>query len=38
VLPLRYDAVLHIEETQAVRPLPVKVEFNEAPETFPSAV
>jgi len=38
VLPLRYDAMLHLFETHAVIPLDVPVEFDELPETFPSAV
>jgi len=37
VLPRRYDALLFLEETHALRPLPVLVEdHEEIPETFPS--
>jgi len=39
VLPRRYDALLHIEETQALHPLPVPVQAREElPETYPSGV
>ncbi len=41
VLPLRYDAFLHIDQTTAVRPLfpPLAEEVEEEmPETFPTGV
>ena len=39
-LPDQFDAVLHFDETQAVKPLEVTAEWEtgEAPETFPFAV
>ena len=38
-LSRRYDALLHIDETQALHPLHIAVsESGELPETFPSAV
>ena len=37
ILPGRYDAFLYIEETKALDPLHMKVEYDgEVPETFPS--
>jgi erythromycin esterase-like protein len=37
VLPQRYDALLYLEETRALHPLPVPIEpEREVPETFPS--
>jgi erythromycin esterase len=37
VLPQRYDALLSLEETHALHPLPVPIEpEREVPETFPS--
>ena len=37
VLPRRYDAFLHIDETQALHPLDMRPrEDREPPETFPS--
>ncbi len=39
VLPLRYDAFLYLDETQALRPLPVRArEDAEVPETYPSGM
>ena len=39
VLPRRYDAVLYIDQTQALHPLPVRPrEEAEVPETLPSGV
>jgi erythromycin esterase len=39
VLPLRYDAVLYIDETHALRPLHLELhETGEPPETFPSGM
>lgn len=39
VLPRRYDAFLHVEESRAVRPLGVVPRREpEPPETFPTAV
>ena len=39
VLPRRYDALLYIEETQALHPLHMPVRKNrEVPETYPSGV
>ena len=36
----QFDAMIHVEETQAVEPLErfARVEREEAPETFPSGV
>ncbi len=37
VLPRRYDALLYLDETHALHPLPVRErEDEEVPETFPS--
>ena len=37
VLPSRYDAFLYIDETEALRPLPIRVRNDgEVPETYPS--
>jgi erythromycin esterase-like protein len=38
VLPRRYDALLYLDETRALRPLPVRAAAEEVPETFPSGV
>jgi len=39
VLPRRYDALLHIDKTEALHPLHVEVhEEHEVPETYPSGV
>ena len=39
VLPRRYDAFIYLDETQALRPLPVPVvEDAEVPETYPTGV
>src|SRR5205823_9915660 len=39
VLPRRYDAFLYLDETEALRPLPVPVvEDAEVPETYPTGV
>jgi len=36
-LSRRYDALLHIDETHALSPLPVSIESHEEiPETYPS--
>jgi erythromycin esterase-like protein len=39
-LPDQFDAVLHFDETRAVKPLEVTTEWEagEVPETFPFAV
>jgi erythromycin esterase len=37
ILPRRYDAILYIDETHALNPLPVLIEpHEEIPETYPS--
>jgi erythromycin esterase-like protein len=38
ILPRRYDALLYIDQTQALHPLPVRVDYEheEVPELFPS--
>src|SRR5439155_2506702 len=39
ILPRRYDAFIYLDETQALRPLPVPVvEDAEVPETYPTGV
>jgi hypothetical protein len=39
VLPRRYDAFFYLDETRALRPLPVPAaEPGEVPETYPSGV
>jgi erythromycin esterase-like protein len=39
VLPLRYDAFLYLDETRALRPLPVRARGDaEVPETYPSGM
>jgi erythromycin esterase-like protein len=39
ILPRRYDALLHIDETDALHPLPsLPVPQEEVPETFPSGM
>jgi erythromycin esterase-like protein len=38
VLPRRYDALIYLDETHALRPLPVRAVPEEMPETFPSGV
>jgi erythromycin esterase-like protein len=39
ILPRRYDALLHIDETEALHPLPsLPVPQEEVPETFPSGM
>lgn len=37
-LPDQFDAILHFDETTAVRPLKPAVEEERAPETYPSGV
>jgi erythromycin esterase-like protein len=40
-LPAQFDAILHFDETQAVKPLEAvtaRKKDHEAPETFPSGV
>jgi erythromycin esterase len=39
ILPRRYDALIHLDETHALHPLHVDARFErEAPETYPSGV
>jgi erythromycin esterase len=39
VLPERYDALIALDATTALRPLhPIKIELDEVPETYPSGV
>jgi erythromycin esterase len=39
VLPRRYDAMIFVDESHALRPLRLEVqEKTEAPETFPTGV
>jgi erythromycin esterase-like protein len=38
VLPRRYDALLYLDETRALHPLPVRARMEEEPDTFPSGV
>ena len=40
VLPRRYDAFLHVDQTEALRPLHVDAiqEEEEMPDTYPSGV
>lgn len=38
VLPLRYDAFLHIDRTHALRPLGLEARADQEPETFPWGV
>ncbi len=39
VLPYRYDALLYVDETRALRPLHMEVRTDgEAPETYPSGI
>ena len=39
ILPRRYDAFVYLDQTQALRPLPVPVvEDSEVPETYPTGV
>ncbi len=38
ILPLRYDAFIHIDETMALHAIPLKAEEDETPETFPFGV
>ena len=38
ILPLRYDAFVHIDETMALHAIPLKAEENEMPETYPFGV
>jgi erythromycin esterase-like protein len=36
LLPERYDALMFIDETKALHPLPLHVDRSKVPETFPS--
>lgn len=38
VLPWRYDAFVYLEETRALRPLPVRLDRDQIPDTFPFGV
>ncbi|MFT3776008.1 MAG: erythromycin esterase family protein [Minicystis sp.] len=38
VLPRRYDALIFVDETQALRPLHLKARVEEAPITYPTGV
>jgi len=38
ILPRRYDALLYLDETQALHALPVRPVVEEVPETFPSGL
>jgi erythromycin esterase-like protein len=38
VLPRRYDALLYIDETHALHPLPMPMDERKVPETYPSGV
>jgi erythromycin esterase-like protein len=38
ILPLRYDAFIHIDETMALHPIPLRAEEKEIPETYPFGV
>jgi erythromycin esterase len=38
VLPRCYDALLYLDQTQALHALPVRAEEEEVPETFPSGL
>jgi erythromycin esterase-like protein len=38
ILPLRYDAFVHIDETMALHEIPVQADQHEVPETFPFGV
>jgi len=38
ILPLRYDAFIHIDETMALHPIPMQADQHEVPETFPFGV
>ena len=38
ILPLRYDAFIHIDETKALYPLHIKPDGHQIPETYPFGV
>jgi erythromycin esterase len=38
VLPRRYDALIYLDETRALHPLPVPADVTEVPETYPTGV
>lgn len=38
ILPLRYDAYIHIDETRALYPLHIKPDGHQIPETYPFGV
>lgn len=38
ILPFRYDAFIHIEETKALHPLHIKPDGHQIPETYPWGV
>lgn len=38
ILPLRYDAFIYLDETQALHPLHVAIDEHQAPETYPFGV
>ena len=38
ILPLRYDAFVHIDETMALHALPLQADEHEMPETYPFGV
>jgi erythromycin esterase len=38
ILPLRYDAFIYLDETQAVHPLHLEPEGSQMPETYPFGV
>jgi erythromycin esterase-like protein len=38
VLPRRYDAFLYLDRTQALHPLPARVDVEKVPETYPTGV
>jgi len=38
ILPLRYDAFVHIDETMALHAIPMQAEEHEMPETYPFGV
>ena len=38
ILPLRYDAFIYLDETNALHPLHVDVDEHQAPETYPFGV
>jgi erythromycin esterase-like protein len=38
ILPLRYDAFIHLEETKALHPLHIRPDISQIPETYPFGV